>query len=155
MNAKKQTVTVIAIALEELSYRYRYLDKAESFYLDFKLGHSKLSELRLVVQVKEEQIMIYAFSPLTVKEERMERAAYYLTCCNADVVHGNFEINPDNGEVRYKVALLCTDALPSKQTVKDMVHIPIAMFERYGDGLFDMLYTEKDPKAVWKEARMR
>ncbi len=155
MIAKKQTAAVIAIALDELSYQYRYVHAAETFYLDFKLAKSKLSELRLVIQIKEEQVMIYAFSPLMASKERMGRAAFYLTCCNAETVYGNFEINPENGEVRYKNVIHCTDVLPSKRTVKDMVHIPIAMFERYGNGLFDAIFTEQDPIEIWKEAWKR
>ncbi len=155
MNANRQIAAVIAIALDELAYRYRYVDETACFYLDFKLHQSMLSELRLVLQIQEERVMIYAFSPLRADEQKLQRAAWYLACCNAEIVHGNFELNPENGEIRYKNVILCIDALPSKRTIKDMIHIPIAMFERYGNGIFDVLFTNKDPKAVWKEAWKR
>lgn len=155
MIGKKQAAAVIAIALEESGYQYRYQDMLECFFLDFKLKKSRLSEIQLIIHLRDDHIIIYAVSPVTANEKSLEKTAVYLTGCNEDIIYGNFELNLSTGEVRFKNVLSCTDVLPSGQTVKDMVNIPILMFERYGDGLLDVIYAGKDPVAALIETEDR
>lgn len=48
-----------------------------------------------------------------------------------------------DGEIRYKCFVNCDETTPGKETIKDSIYIPAAMFKRYGNGIINVLFGMK------------
>jgi len=51
-----------------------------------------------------QQLLIYSVFPLTVPEERLDEGARFVTRANWGLTLGNFELDLDDGEIRYKTS---------------------------------------------------
>jgi hypothetical protein len=98
-------------------------------------------------QVREEQsqLIFYSVCPLSVPEGRRLAAAEFLTRANYDLVIGNFEMDWDDGEIRYKTSI---DVLGDRLTpalVKQIVYTNVLMMDRYLPGVMEVVYGNVPP----------
>ena len=96
----------------------------------------KLKSIREVVDFRETYFLVYAFCPINADTDNLAEISKFLHLANYGLVIGNFELDPREGEIRYKVFVDCEglDAL-SPNVIGRAIHVPFAMFDRYGDGI--------------------
>ena len=61
---------------------------------------------------------------------------------------GNFEFNYDTGNIRYKVFLNASDNELNKKEIIFAIYIASEMWNKYGNGLVDLLGSEKEAKEI-------
>ncbi len=81
----------------------------------------------------------------------------FMSRVNYEVVNGNFEMDMDNGEIRYRTFLDLADAEPSKDQVLNIIWNGVHGFDTYYPGLMKLVHgdysaeeamaccTEEDP----------
>ena len=57
------------------------------------------------VREPQGQLTFYSQAPLTVPEERRDEMAAFITRANYGMVNGNFELDLDDGDLRFKTSL--------------------------------------------------
>ena len=67
------------------------------------------------LQEDAQRVVIYSVCPFNVPEELRRRMAEFLTRANYGLVIGNFELDLDDGEVRYKTSIDYTGAELTEQ----------------------------------------
>ncbi len=148
---RRQLTAAIALALDEIGYHYRYIELIGNFLLQFKLKKSRLNEMQVLICVRDGFYLVYALAPVRAPKERIEEAAVYLMQCSYRLIYGGFALDPQNGEIHFKNSVPCREFLPAVEQVEEMVNLPVILFDRYGDGLLDVLFADKDPlEAVWQ-----
>lgn len=96
-----------------------------------------LGRWKFYAQVVEEQdlILLYSVCPLRAPEERRGEVSQFLTRANYGLVAGNFELDFDDGEIRYKTVLqLQRDELDGI-TLKRLVRANGIAMETYLPGI--------------------
>jgi hypothetical protein len=85
----------------------------------------------------EEQglILLYSICPLQVPEERRSEVAQFLTRANYGLAAGNFELDFDDGEVRYKTVLQLRGDEVDSSTLKGLVRANGIAMETYLPGI--------------------
>lgn len=108
----------------------------------------------VVFDVKEErQIMvIYIISNINFPEHVRPRLAIYLTHCNYGMTLGNFEMDMDDGEVRYKCSVNTTGSILSEEMVDEMLKVSLVVMDRFFGPMIKVAYANYDPKAAYDEA---
>ena len=133
----------------------------------FKFGLSlkgKIKKINYIIDVKDDEYVVYAVSPLGADEddkEMMAAMAEFVCRANYGLKNGNFELDMRDGEVRFKCFVDCEGITPSKDMVENSIHCPAAMFKRYGSGIVDIIFgnatakeaVEKCEKATEDEMR--
>lgn len=67
-------------------------------------------------------------------------AMEFITRANYGTRIGNFELDADDGEIRYKVYVSTRDAESlNRELVEEAIYIVVSMLNRYGDGLMKVL----------------
>lgn len=72
----------------------------------------------------------------------MTRMAEFICRANYGLKNGNFEMDFRDGELRYKVFVDCTGINPSNDIIKTSIYSPALMFERYGGGITDVIFSD-------------
>lgn len=112
----------------------------------FKFGlclKGRIKKVNYIVDVKEDEYVVYAISPLGADEddEKMMAAMSEFICrANYGLKNGNFELDMRDGEIRYKSFVDCEGITPTMEMVRNSIHCPAAMFDRYGAGIVDIIF---------------
>lgn len=140
--------------LDEAQYSYSYDDVERKFYYGMTIA-SNLRSCDVVIGLKDDGFSVYAYSligPDPAKPEQLEATAEYLARANYGMFVGNFELDYDYGEVRFKASTRCYDRIPSHDEIVVLVEMPVAMLERYGNGLVSVVLANADPAKMIEEA---
>ncbi len=82
-----------------------------------------------------EQLLVHSVIPDAVSPDRLDAAARYLTRANFGLVLGNFELDLDGGEVRYKTSIDVEDDAISDALIDHLVAASISVTDQYLPGL--------------------
>ncbi len=104
-----------------------------------------MKNVQYVVGINERDYNVYAISPLSVDQddpEQMGKMAEFICRANYGLRDGNFEMDFNDGELRYKCFMNCNGSIPTKNMVGASIHCPAAMFDRYSKGIMQILFGD-------------
>uniref|UniRef100_A0A7S4KBF7 Uncharacterized protein n=1 Tax=Odontella aurita TaxID=265563 RepID=A0A7S4KBF7_9STRA len=93
---------------------------------------------------QKEQLFVYVCCPNMAPVDRRLPAAEFITRANWGLAIGNFEMDMNDGEVRYKVSIDVEEGEISCKMVQNMLGASTQTMERYFPGLMSVYYADKD-----------
>lgn len=119
--------------------------------LKFRVEGS-IDHIRLLLDLHEHFYLAYGCIEMNVNEAYRREAALYLTWVNYRINFGNFEMDMQDGEIRYKYPVDCDNIEPSFEIIDRSIGIPVGMFSRYGDGLLKVMFGMASAEEAYKAA---
>ena len=113
---------------------------------------SKLSSICVFVNVTSTEIECLGVSGLRASKDVIQNVNEYLALVNCNLRIGKFQLDFNDGEVRFQSILPCSDSQPGIKDIKAVIMCPVVMFDRYGDGLLKCMLGHSDPKTAFEEA---
>lgn len=147
----------------------RVLESLKTFFREDDWAFEKLPDrplLRLPFQGKSgrwncfaqvrvtkdlEQVLFYSVAPVSVPEEQRSAVAEFITRANYAMALGNFELDFNDGEVRFKTSLDVTNVDVTLGLVKPMVYTNCLMMDKYLPGLMSVMYTDVSPEEAVRQ----
>jgi hypothetical protein len=111
----------------------------------------------VVTNDTEKKLLIYLKSPTLIPTALRTNAALYLMYINNMIALGSFELDFEDGEVRFKISSMGTNL--SEDVVKYMTQLSMAMMDRFFPGLMAVVYGKVEPSqayqtcASWEERK--
>ena len=140
--------------LDSQGWNYDF-DEERRFY-SMRMSLSCVDSCRVIIDLKGEDtdigFLCYTVFPIRAPEERRQAIAEFLTRANYGLLNGNFELDFEDGEIRYKVMTRCGDIDYDQESMEILVDCGFAMFDRYGQALLSVLYGGMDPKTAVEQA---
>jgi hypothetical protein len=96
----------------------------------------------------DEQILVHSVVPEDAPVERRRDLALFLTRANFGLVLGNFELDLDDGELRYKTSIDVEDVEIVDKLIDNLVLANVATTDRYLPGIRAVLAGADPAKAV-------
>lgn len=87
------------------------------------------------------QFVFYSLLPVNTPSDKLDAMAEFMTRANYGMIVGNFELNYEDGEVRYKTSLDIGDGDLSLLLVKQLVYPNVATMDLYLPGLMAVIYS--------------
>jgi hypothetical protein len=111
-------------------------------------------DLRCYAQIRVdlEQFLFYAIAPLKAPENVRHAVAEYITRANYGLRIGNFEMDYDDGEVRYKSSLDFEGEELTPNLIKRAIYPAVHTLDFYLPGLLNVMYGNKTPQEAIAEA---
>ncbi len=91
------------------------------------------------VRAAQHQFVFYSTCALKAPKERRAEVAEFITRANYGMLLGNFELDYDSGEVRYKTSVDVEDDRLSAALVRQVVIPNVMMMDRYLPGLIKVI----------------
>ncbi len=115
--------------------------------------NGKNGELRCYAQIRIEleQFLFYAVAPVKAPEEVRTAVAEYLTRANYGLRIGNFELDYQDGEVRYKSSLDFENATLTSPLIRNAIYPAVQTMDRYLPGLLSIMYGGRTPVEAIQE----
>jgi hypothetical protein len=137
------------------------LDTAISFFQQDNWSFAQLEDqpiLRMVfqgdnaqwicyAQAREEQkqFLFYSVCPVNAPEDRRMAVAEFLTRANYGMLIGNFEMDFDDGEIRYKTSIDVEGDRLTLALVQQLVYTNVLMMDHYLPDLMGVIYGNMAP----------
>lgn len=158
---------IIAQAIDEFlandDWRYSFDEQKGVFKFSLSIK-GKIKNICYLVVVKDNAYIVYAIAPIGADEDdkkTMSEMAEFVCRANYGIKNGNFELDMDDGELRFKCYVDCDGIVPTTEIVKSSIYCPATMFDHYGDGIVDIIFggitgkeaVERCEKSVEEELR--
>jgi hypothetical protein len=82
---------------------------------------------------------------------RRRQVMEFITRANDGLVTGNFELNLDNGEVRFKNSIDFTNARLTQVVVRNVIQSGMDAVEVYAEGVTEVMAGRRSPKGAIQE----
>lgn len=151
---KDKAMQLISSFFEETSLKYTF-DEERSLYVSGIDMDSIIGQLKIVVFVRERHYKVSILLRNKVEPAYLHNVAEYLHRVNFGLNNGNFELDYDDGEVRYKSFVNFHGIELTKRIVEDSIVIPLMMYMQYGKNLMKLMIGEGNPKELVEEAEKR
>lgn len=124
--------------LEEQGIEYEPRDDT-SFTFNYK-GENAVWPCFIICREEEEQVVFYSVAPVAVAEERRVDVAEFILRANYGAVLGGFEMDVDDGEVRFRTGLDCSDTKLDPVMFRNIVLMNLLMMDSYMPGLLAVIH---------------
>lgn len=98
-----------------------------------------------------EQVLFYSVLPLNVPVEKRAAIAEFITRANYGMALGNFELDYNDGEVRYKTSVDVTDQDINSGLLRPLIYTNVLMMDKYMSGLIAVVYADVSPAEAVKQ----
>ncbi|XGW00707.1 MAG: YbjN domain-containing protein (plasmid) [Leptolyngbya sp. BL-A-14] len=99
----------------------------------------------------EREFVFYSLAPFLVPEAQRQRVAEFICRANFGLVIGNFELDFDDGGVRFKTSIDVTESELDTPLIRNLVYSNVSTFDRYLPGLLAVTAGTASPAAIINE----
>ncbi|HMV67082.1 MAG TPA: YbjN domain-containing protein [Myxococcota bacterium] len=96
---------------------------------------------------QEDQFVFYSVAPINTPPERRAAMAEFVTRANYGMIIGNFEMDFNDGEVRYKTSVDVEGTDLVAPLIRQLVYANVAMMNRYYSGILSVAFGGGEPAA--------
>lgn len=150
MSVPKITKALIAY-FNEQKLKFEYMPEKKIISSSFSI-RNKVGMVNELIVVRNDGYTVYAGIDLHADEATRAAMAEYLTRANYGLRIGNFELDYADGEIRYKVHMECGETIPDEACIEKSIFVPLAMIERYGNGIGEILFGSITPEEAVRMA---
>jgi hypothetical protein len=133
-------ITAVEQYLENDDWNYEKIEDKDIIKAWVK---GKNASYRLFFQAREDndRLLVYAVSESNIPEEKRGEIAEFITRANYGLQIGNFEMDMDDGQIRYKVSVDVEGSSMSNEMVRNMILVGVTMIDRYFPGLMSVSFA--------------
>lgn len=137
-------INTIKKALEESNLNFQTIRSTPEqtvYKLGMTLDNGRCDTF-IDIRTGNNQVLIYTTLPTTVPVNHRVRVAEFLTRANYGLVIGNFELDFEDGEVRYKATYIYDDTFPNTETIfMRNLFVSFNTMDKYLPGVMSVIYA--------------
>ncbi|MSR54941.1 MAG: YbjN domain-containing protein [Gemmataceae bacterium] len=130
--------------MEEEEWKYEILEGETIIRFHFKGRSGRLLCYGEVDEAKH-WLIFYSYMPVNASSDKMAQVAEFITRANRGMRIGNFELDFDDGEVRYKTSLDIEGGDLTSKMIDNLLRANLTTIDRYFAGMMELIYGEKSP----------
>lgn len=142
-NYNREIAEAVKRLLDEDGWHYNFDSENGLFRFNLTLI-GKLKNVQYFICINDSDYIVYVVSPLSADRtdpEQMMRMAEFVCRVNYGLRDGNYEMDFEDGELRYKYFVNCEGSMPNRAMIKKSILYPQVMYERFGNGILMVLFS--------------
>ena len=141
----ERTIEIIKTFFKNNNWKYSYDEEDKVFKLGVNMGNI-LGNVQLYIFLEESSYNVLTILNSKCEEKDYPVVAEFLHRANYGLKDGNFEIDYEDGEIRYKSFVNFKNVELSQEIVEQSITIGVTMINRYGKGLLKLMLGEESAK---------
>lgn len=139
-----QMIDQMVAFFKEDEWPYTELEGGAVLGIVFQGQHGQWS---CYAQAREEQqqFLFYSVCPVSAPANKREAMMEFITRANYGLVLGNFEMDLNDGEIRYKTSIDVEGADLTMGLLKPVVYANVMMMDQYLPGIMAIIYSDAPP----------
>ncbi len=97
------------------------------------------------------QLVFYSICPVKAPKDKNTALAEFLTRVNFGLLMGNFEMDFEDGQIRFKTSLDVEGDRLTEALVKNLVYANVFVTDQYLPGILKAIYSDTSPAAILAE----
>jgi hypothetical protein len=137
--------------IESKNWKYQVVHENRFIHFGISANNGKID---CVADVREErrQFIFLSHSIVNAFGDKLHQVAEYLNRINYSLVIGSFELNMDDGKIRFKTSMFYDENLPpSLEVIERTIITNLYMMDRYIPGIMSILFGHQTPKEAFDE----
>ncbi|WP_330486357.1 type III secretion system chaperone family protein [Tumidithrix elongata] len=130
---------------EQDEWTIRQIGDQPILQMSFEGNHGKWQCFAHAKEEKE-QFLFYSIFLSKVPAEKRQALAEFITRANYGLMMGNFEMDYDDGEIRFKTSIDVENITLTPKIVKQYVYTNVLMMDCYLPGILSVIADEVSPK---------
>ncbi len=150
----QQIFNVLVEFFEEDGWKFQWIKGKSVLSMSFS---GKNGKWQCFAQAREaqQQFVFYSVLPINAPPDKRPKVAELITRINYGMVIGNFEMDFDDGEVRYKTSIDVEGAELTPPMIRQIVYANIVITDRYLPAVMRTIYSDITPVEAIAEAEKR
>ena len=103
------------------------------------------------VREAQRQLIFYSIAPINVEENKRLSMAEFITRINYTLSIGNFELDFDDGEIRYRTSLSLEESYLDSGLVKQLIYTNVLIMDKYLPSIMKVIYSDKSIEKIITE----
>lgn len=136
--------------MQEEEWRYEIIEGETVIRFQVKTSAGRLYCYGEVHEDKD-WMLFYSYLPVHVPEEKLALAAEFITRANRGMRIGNFELDYEDGEVRYKTSIDVEGGELTHKMIDNLLHANLSTMDRYFAGVMKVIYADRTPTEAIEE----
>ncbi len=141
--------TAIAFFQED-SWPFQQLEGQPILQIGFQ-GDNGQGSCYAMAREEQAQFVFYSVCATKAPEARRPALAEFMTRANFGLIVGNFELDWNDGEVRYKTSLDVEGDRLTPALVKQLAYANVVTMDRYLPGIMRVIYGDVSPAQALAE----
>lgn len=139
--------------LDKMGVEYTFEEEKGIFRFSMVLGEDrKMHSMDFFIRIHEDAISSYVIANVRADADSMNAVVEYAMRANCKLRFGNFEVDYNNGEVRYKCYNRFEDRIPSEPELAYIaVGCGLMTWEYYEKSFLKVLFGGANPKDALEE----
>ena len=144
VTAREPLLSIMTSYLKEISWEYQRFPSHTLIRMGFE-GRSGNWYCFVRSYEQDERLVVYSICPVRCAEAQRENLAIFLTLANYGLIIGNFEMNWDNGELRYKTSVDVEGGELTMTMCQQLLQTNCAVMDRYFAALLGVIHGQLSP----------
>lgn len=143
-------VNIISSAIENMGYEYQVLVEnpiMSVFRMAIALQNTK-TDCIIDIRIPDQIIAVFIICPVNIPDSGRQRMAEFLTMANYGLILGSFEMDMDDGELRFKSSFLYNKEIEPESEFRQHLYNALYMMDRYFPGIMAVLFAGLEPKVA-------
>ncbi|MFP4122199.1 MAG: YbjN domain-containing protein [Coleofasciculus sp.] len=160
-NAFAELTETISEITEDVALERTIFQVMVSFFQEEKWAFKQLynSTLHLLFQGKngqlncyarareaQQQFVFYSLCPVKVSQKKRKQLGEFVCRANFGMIIGNFELDFNTGEIRYKTSIDIKDNFLTEETLKQLVYTNVLTMDQYLPGIEAVISSKTSPE---------
>ena len=152
MSSYKENAEIIKKFLDEDDWHYEMHDHGRAAVFTGGIGGFKgiYNSFRFLLIVGDDELQNYATLPASAKD-KLPQMAEFITRANYGLKYGDFEMDWNDGEVRFHLAFPMSAVRAVKILLPTLLMLPAKMLDQYSKGFTEVLMGLKSPADAIKD----
>ncbi|MBK8442517.1 MAG: YbjN domain-containing protein [Sphingobacteriales bacterium] len=143
------TLDLVISHLKSINFQFRLDEDRELVRFGVAMRNCKL-EVIIHVQEDRDILRCYALLPFNVPSNKRHEVAEFITRANYGLIIGNFEMDFEDGELRYKSTMNTDGGAVNEEVIRCLIHANIQTVDKYAIGVLKIVYADMEPKEAVK-----
>jgi len=102
----------------------------------------------------QNQFVFYSILPSNAPQDKRATMAEFITRANYGMIIGNFEMDYDDGEIRYKTSVDIEGSELTLAMIRQLVYANLIITDRYFPGIMRIMYSDSTPEDVLEDIEL-
>ncbi len=129
---------------QEEEWQFQIVQEKQTLRLVFQ-GNNGKWDCYAKAREEKQQFVFYSLCPIQVPSEKLQAIAEFITRANYGMIIGNFELDFNEGEIRYKTSIDVDGDNLSFALIKQMVYANVMMMDEYLPGIIATIKNNISP----------
>lgn len=143
----KKTIDEIKKFFDKNQWKYNFDEDDKVFVSGLNMGNV-LGNVKILIPMYEDHYNVYSILNSKAEKKYYPVIAEFLHRANYGLRCGNFEMDYEDGEIRYKTYVNFNDTSVSEEIVEESILVGMAMIDTYGKGLVKLMLGEGKPEEI-------